>query len=37
MDDVGPYTQGVQRGLEMEDLRDLNDLTIHDVQPISDE
>ena len=28
---------GVQRGLEMEDLRDLKDLTIHDVEPISDE
>ena len=26
--------QGVQRGLEMKDLRDLKDLTIHDVEPI---
>ena len=25
----------VQRGLEMKDLRDLKDLTIHDVKPIS--
>ena len=29
--------EGVQRGLEMKDLRDLNDLTIHGVKPISDE
>ena len=28
---------GVQRGLEMRDLRDLKDSTIHDVQPASDE
>ena len=31
--DVG---EGVQRGLEMKELRDLEDWTIHDVQPQSD-
>ena len=36
-DDVGPYTEGVQRGLELKDLRDLKDLTMHDVQLIGDE
>ena len=30
--DVGPSTQGVQRGLERKDPRDLKDLTIHNVQ-----
>ena len=35
--EVGPSTQGILRGLGMKDLRDLNDLTIHDVKPISDE
>ena len=33
----GPQTAGVHRGLEMKDLRDLNDLTIRDVKPRSDE
>ena len=32
--DVGPFTKGVRRGLEMKDLRDLKDLVIDDVQPI---
>ena len=31
--DVGPYSESVQRGLEIKDLRDLEDLTIHDVKP----
>ena len=31
--DVGPYSESVQRGLEMKDLRNLKDLTIHDVKP----
>ena len=35
--DVGPSTWGVHRGLEIKDLRELKDLTIHDVQPLSDE
>ena len=35
--DVGLQTDGVQRGLEMKDLRDLYDLMIHDVQPVRDE
>ena len=30
--DVGPYIQGVQRGLETKDLRDLKHLTIHDMK-----
>ena len=29
-------TQGVHRGLKMKELRDLKDLTIHDVKPIID-
>jgi len=35
--DDGQETQGVQKWLEMKDVRDLKDLTIHDVQPMSDE
>ena len=35
--DVRPHPEGVQRGLEIKELRDLNDLTVHDVQPMSDE
>ena len=34
--DVGPKTSSVQRGLEVKDRRVLHDLTIHDVQHISD-
>ena len=33
----GYWWAGVQRELEMKELRDLNDLKIHDVKPISDE
>ena len=32
-DHVGPY----QRGFKWKDLRDLTDLTLHDVKPMSDE
>jgi len=35
--DVGPYTQGVQRGLEIKHTWDLKYLTIHDVKTTSDE
>ena len=35
--DFGPYTEGVQRGLEMKDLRDLKHSTIHDVRPMRDD
>ena len=35
--DVGTSSEGVQKVLEKKEVRDLEDLTIHDLQPISDE